>query len=190
LSRSDRDVFAASVLSQIARERWQAAVPESSSTRVRHDAHALPGMFVFAASVPAATAQKALTAAQEVMNTLTQTGPSAAELERAVGAALTEAGKRGELDSIADIWLDSEAYKTSLTANPANEIGHVSAADIQRVATRLFKDTAQAKIVVGDADLLKSNINNIELPNTKPELRNTKPDAKSTTAPLPPAKKP
>ena len=58
-------------------------------------------MFVFAARVPAATAQKALTAAQEVMNTLAQTGPSAAELQRAVGAALAEAGKRGsELDSI------------------------------------------------------------------------------------------
>jgi zinc protease len=188
LSRSDRDVVAASVLSQIARERWQAAVPELSSTSVRHEAHTLPGMFVFAARVPAATAQKALTAAQEVMNTLAQTGPSAAELQRAVGAALAEAGKRGsELDSTADLWLDSETYKTSLTANPANEINRLSTADIQRVATRLFKDTAQARIVVGDPEQLKSNLNNIELPNTKPDV---KPDVKTTTAPQPPVKKP
>ena len=188
LSRSDRDVVAASVLSQIARERWQAAVPELSSTRVGHEAHTLPGMFVFAASVPAATAQKALTAAQEVMNTLAQTGPSAAELERAVRTALAEAGKRsGELDLVADLWLDSEIYKTSLTANPANEISRLSTTDLQRVATRLVKDTTPAKIVMGDAEQLKSNINNIELPNTKPAL---KPDVKSTTAPQPPPKKP
>ena len=185
-SRSDRDVIAASILSQIARQRWQAAVPELSSASVRHEAHTLPGMFVFAATVPAAAGQKALTAAQEVMKTLAETGPSAAELERAAGAALAEAGKRGgELDSIADLWLDSEIYKTSVTVNTANEISRLSIADIQRVAARLFKDAAQARIVVGDVEQLKSNINNIELPGTKPD---SKPNVKTVDPQLPPKK--
>jgi predicted Zn-dependent peptidase len=188
LARSDRDCIAASILSQIARQRWQAAVPELSSASVRHEAHTLPGMFVFAATVPAAAAQKALTAAQEVMKTLAETGPSAAELERAAGAALAEAGKRGgELDSIADLWLDSEIYKTSLTVNPASEISRLSIADIQRVAARLFKDAAQARIVVGDVEQLKSNINNIEIPGTKPD---SKPNVKTATDPQLPPKKP
>jgi predicted Zn-dependent peptidase len=144
-------------------------------------------MFVFAATVPAAAGQKALTAAQEVMKTLAETGPSAAELERAAGAALAEAGKRGELDSIADLWLDSEIYKTSLTVNTANEISRLSIADIQRVAARLFKDAAQARIVVGDVEQLKSNINNIEIPGIKPD---SKPNVKTATDPQLPPKKP
>lgn len=183
LARSDRDTIAASLLAQIAHERWQTVVPELASTSVRHEAHTLPGMFVFAASVPLATAQKALTAAQDVMKALAQTGPSAAELERARSIALADLGKRGELDSIADGWLDSEIYKTSITANPANEINRFSIADIQRVATRIFKDAAPARVVVGDVDQLKSMVTNIELPGTKPE-------AKTVTDPQKPAKKP
>jgi len=184
LARFDRDAIAASMLAEIARQRWQAAVPELTSTRVRHEAHNLPGMLVFAASVPAATAQKALTAAQDIMKALAQTGPTTAELAGAASATLAEISKPGgELDSIADAWLDSEIHKTPPNANPANEIGRISAADIQRVASRLFKDVAQARIVVGDIEQLKTTINNIELPNTKPEL-------KTATDPPKPAKKP
>jgi len=184
LARFDRDAIAASILADIARQRWQAAVPELTSTSVRHEAHDLPGMLVFAATVPAATAQKAFTAAQDIMKALAQTGPATAELERAASATLAKISKPGvELDSLADAWLDSEIHKTSPTANPANEISRVSVADIQRVASRLFKDAAQARIAVGDIEQLKTTINNIELPNTKPEL-------KTATDPQKPAKKP
>ncbi|HSQ22988.1 MAG TPA: insulinase family protein [Pyrinomonadaceae bacterium] len=184
LARSDRDAIAASMLAQIARERWQAAIPELSSTIVRHEAHTLPGMFVFAASVPSAAAQKALTAGQDVMKTLAQTEPTAAELDRARSVVLAEFGKSGsELDLIADAWLDSEILKTSLTANPANEISRVSVADIQRVATRLFKDTGQARVVVGDIEQLKSTVTNIELPHAKPALKPSSEPQRPATKP-------
>jgi zinc protease len=184
LSRFDRDAIAASILADIARQRWQAAVPELTSVSVRHEAHNLPGMFVFAASVPAAAAQKALTAAQDVMKALAQTGPTTDELARAAGSTLAQIGKGGgELDLIADAWLDSELNKTSLTANPANDIGRVSVADIQRVATRLFKDAGQAKVVLGNIEQLKTIVTNIEIPGSKPQL-------KTATEPQKPATKP
>jgi zinc protease len=181
LARSDRDNVAASLLAEIARQRWQAAVPELSSTSVRHEAHTLPGMFVFAATVPAATAQKALTAAQSVLKALVQTGPTTAELQLAANTALAEIGKRGGDDSLADTWLDSEIYKTAFTATPASEIGRVAIADLQRVATRIFKDAAQAKVVVGDVEQLKSTVTNIEIPNAKPEAK-TPTDAQKPAA--------
>jgi zinc protease len=185
LSRFDRDAMGASMLAEVARQRWQAAVPELSSGSVRHEAHNLPGILIFAASVPPATAQKALTAAEDVMKALAQTGPTPDELARAASAILAEIGKRsgGELDQIADMWLDSEIQKNPITANPATEVGRVSVADVQRVATRLFKDAKQAKVVLGDIEQLKTNITNFEIPAAKPEL-------KTATDPPKPARKP
>jgi predicted Zn-dependent peptidase len=185
LSRFDRDAIGASMLAEVARQRWQAAVPELSSGRVRHEAHNLPGILIFGASVPPATAQNALTAAQDVMKALSQTGPTPDELARAASAILAEVGKRsgGELDQIADIWLDSEIQKSPIPVNPATEVGRVSVADIQRVATRLFKDSKQAKVVLGDIEQLKTTVTNFEIPAAKPEL-------KTATDPQKPARKP
>ena len=171
LARSDPDTVAASLLAEIARQRWQTQVPELSSARVMSEAHALPGMFVFAATVPTATAQKAMGAAQDVLKTLVQTGPTTSELQLAATAVLAEIGRRGGDDSLAQSWLDSETYKKTFTTNPANEIGRVAIADLQRVATRMFKDAAQAKVVLGDAEELKSSITNIETPGAKPESK-------------------
>lgn len=185
LSRFDRDAIAASMLADVARQRWQAAVPELSSASVRHEAHNLPGILVFAASVPPATAQKALAAAQDVMKALAQTGPTADELGRAASVTLAEIGKRaaGELDQIADMWLDSELQKAQTTANPAAEISRVSVTDIQRLATRLFKDAKQAKVVIGDIEQLRTTVTNFEIPEAKPEL-------KTATDPQKPPRKP
>jgi zinc protease len=183
LARLDRDIVGASLLAEIARQRWQSAVLELSSTSVRSEAHTLPGMFVFAATVPAASAQKALTAAQDVLKSLVQTGPTTAEMQAAANVVLAELGKRGGDDSLADAWLDSEFYKTALTANSANEIGRIAIADLQRVATRMFKEAAQAKVVVGDVEQLKSTVTNIEILNAKPAT-------KTATDPQKPAAKP
>jgi predicted Zn-dependent peptidase len=185
LSRFDSDAIAASILTDVARQRWQAAMPELSSASVRHEAHNLPGILIFAASVPPATAQKALTAAQDVMKALAQTGPTPDELARAASATLAEIGKRagGELDQVADMWLDSELQKAPITANASAEVSRVTAADIQRVATRLFKDAKPAKVVIGDIEQLKTTVTNFEIPDAKPEL-------KTTTDPQKPAGKP
>jgi zinc protease len=185
LARSDRDTIVASVLAQIARDRWQAAVPELSSVVVQHESHALPGRVIFAATVPTGAAAKALTGAQDIMKGLSENGASAAEFERARNTVLAETGKgTGELDLLADAWLDSETYRIPLATTVANEIGRISAADIQRVATRLFAGAAQARVVVGDADQLRSAL------GSKVEIRGDQPAGKSTSDPSIPTRKP
>ncbi len=185
LARSDRDAGAASILAQIARDRWQAAVPELSSASVRSEAHALPGMIVFSASVPTGAAAKAIAAAQDVTKSIAEKGVSAAELDRARNLLLAEMGKSlGELDSLATVWLNSETYKTPLTANAANEIGRLSVADIQRVASRLFGNPAQAKVVVADADQIRTSLGG------KVEIRDDRQPEKPKADPQTPTKKP
>ena len=184
LSRSDPDARAAAILAQVARERWQAAVPELSSAGVRHEPYTLPGMIVFAATVPNTAAAKALTAAQAVMKGLAETGVSAAELESARNAVIAGSGQgTGELDLVSNAWLDSDTYKTPLTVNPANEFLRISVTDIKRVATRLFPGAAQASVIVADAEQVRSGL------GSKVEIRSNQPAGKAPPDP-PPTRKP
>ena len=185
LAQFDRDVAAAALLAQIVRDRWRAASPGISSASVRHDAHALPGSFVLGASVPAASASKAISAAQQIIQSLVQTGPTAAELESARGEMLAEMSRRAaQPESIADLWLDVDAFKLAPLNGQINSVRSLTVADIQRVAGRLFKDPAWATIVVGDAEQLKSGLGGII------EVRGAKPEVKSAADPAVPTKKP
>jgi len=184
LSRSDRDTGAASLLARIAQERWQAAVPELSSASVRHEAHGLPGMFVFAASVSQGGAVKSLAAAQDIMKSLIQTGPSAPELDRARAAMQSEINRQPQIDLLADAWLDSETYKISSPTDAAKELTRLSISDIQRVAAKLFKDAAQVEVVVADAAQLNSGLGGkIEIRNYQPDVSPASVPAKSPVKP-------
>jgi len=81
------------------------------------------------------------------------------------------------------VWLDTELQKNSTTANPGADVSRVSVADIQRVATRLFKDAKQAKVVLGEIEQLKTTVTNFEIPEAKPE-------PKTATDPQKPLRKP
>ncbi len=183
LARSDRDATAASLLAQIARERWLAATPDLSSPFVRHEAYALPGMFVFGASVPTSAAAKAISAAQDVMRILAQDGPTTTDLSWVPASSLWMSHRPSQAETLADSWLDSETYKVS-TSNLSLDPSRITAADIQRVATRLFKDASPATVVVGDADQLKSAF------GSKVELRDARPNIKTPSDLATPAKKP
>ena len=183
LTRLDGDGAAVALLARIARERWQAAAPELSSVFVRHEAHALPGMFVLGASAPTAAASKAIAAAREVMRLLSTAAPTLAEIERVRNAELSELSQRTtQTESIADRWLDIETFKLAVSGDQMNAVRKLSAADLQRVATRLFKDASVATVVVGNYDLLKASL------GSTVELRSEKPGVKADTAA--PAKKP
>lgn len=175
LARSDRDYAAASVLALIARDRWQAAMPElkQSAFFVRHEAHLLPGSFVMGASVRATDAARALQSAQQVIQDLIKTPPSATELERARGEVVATFNRQMEKpESIADLWLDAETYKLPAVGDRARALSGVTAADVQRVAGRLFAppaaavggaaartaNAAVASVVVGSASQLKSEL--------------------------------
>jgi predicted Zn-dependent peptidase len=185
LARSDRDAAVASLLSLVIRERLRATAPDLVSLFVRHEAHDLPGMFVLGGSGPSAAAARTISNALEVMSSLAKTGPTTLEFERAKGELLTEISRQNSQEdsreATADAWLMTEIYKL---APMANQIQTLSLTDAQRVAGRLFKDSLPAKVVVGDAEQLKSTF------GATAEVRGAKPEVKTTTAPVVPTRKP
>jgi zinc protease len=185
LTRSDGDNAAAALVGRIARERWQATTPELSSVFARHEAHALPGIFVLGASAPTPAAPKAIAAAREVMRLLSTAPPTLAEIERARNAELLELSQRtAQTESIADRWLDIETFKLAVSGDQMDAVRRLSGADLRRVAARLFKDASVATVVVGNYDQLKAGL------GATVELRVEKPEAKAATDPAAPAKKP
>lgn len=185
LARSDRDADAASILAQIARERWQAASTILSSAFVRQEAHALPGSFVLGASVPTTAASKAIATAQQTIRSLAQNGPTIAEVDRARSVMLADVSRQSsQPESIAALWLDVETFKLAPLNTQTRAIQDLTVQDVQRVAARLFKDDSAATIVVGDAEQLKAGfVGSVEMRSEKPAL-------KTAADPAMPAKKP
>src|SRR5205807_4784065 len=114
-----------------------------STAFARHEAHDLPGMFVLGASVPNHLAAKAISGAQDVIKSLTKTGPTAQEFERAREEMLAELSRQSSQEDLkeatADNWLSMEIYNLG---TPAIQIRSLTVADIQSVASKLFKDAA------------------------------------------------
>jgi zinc protease len=185
LARSDRDAAAATLLAQIVRARWQAAVPDLSSTFARHEAHALPGSFLMGASAPNAAVSKAIAAAQQILQVLAQNGPTVAEVESARLGMLTEINSRAsQPESTADSWLDIETYKLASAKAQASAVSSLTVGDLQRVAGRLFKDASIARVVVGDSEQLKTTL------GRSVELQNEKAVIKTAVDPVVPTRKP
>jgi predicted Zn-dependent peptidase len=157
LSRGDNDTLAANLLAYIIRDRWQAALSDLAAVSARHESHVLPGMFVLSASVPTASASKAVSAAQDVMRALVQNGPSASELERARLLLQTEiSGQTSQTEGAAELWLDMDTFNSPRPDTIPTLVRSLTASDVQRVAGRLFRDAAVATVVVGNYDQLKA----------------------------------
>jgi predicted Zn-dependent peptidase len=161
LARQDADTPAASLLAVVARQRWEKLLPELSRSPVfvRHDAFALPGMFVMGTTIDPLLAGKALQSAQEVIKSLASSPVSTMELEQARSELLALAGKElAKSDGVADAWLDMDTYGLPPVAEQLRSLGILSANDLQRVATRLFREGAFASVVVGNSELVKTQI--------------------------------
>jgi predicted Zn-dependent peptidase len=157
LARGDNDAFTADLLALVARNRWQTAVPELSSASVRHEAHQLPGLFLFSATVPQASASKAVTAAQDVMRKLIQAAPAADEVERARSALVAQLSQQySQPAGLADAWLDVDTFKSPRPSTVATLVRSLTPNDLQRGASRLFKDAPVATVIVGNYEQLKS----------------------------------
>ena len=178
LARGDNDALLADLVAFIARDRWKATVPEMSNVSVRDEAHLLPGMFVFSATAPQASASKAVSAAQDVMRKLSQGVPTEDELQRARSAFVGQLSQRlSQPSGIAQAWLDVDSFNSPRPNSVSTLISSYTAADIQRVAIRLFKDAPAATIVVGNSEQLKVQFpGNIETrantanPAAKPDI--------------------
>jgi zinc protease len=160
-NRQDADAPAADLLTVLARQRWINKLPElaKSPVFVRHEAFALPGMFVLGVSVDNLLAGKALASAKEVMQSLASSPVSVAELEQAKNEAIALANKElSNADGISGAWLDSDTYGLPSVAERMRALSAISSSDIQRAASRLLRDNAFASVVVGNADVLKPQI--------------------------------
>lgn len=189
-ARNDPDAMAATLLAGVARNRWEKALPELSRTPmfVRHDAFALPGMFVMGTSINHLLAGKALTSARETVKSLATTPVSPAEFEQA-RAELASLMNKGlaKPDGTAEVWLDIDTYGLSAATEQLRVLGDTTPADLQRAATRLFRDDAFASVVVGNSELVKTQIERyvkVEIMGTVDRRVEPKGDHK-TTKPTP-----
>jgi zinc protease len=158
LSRSDRDYPVATLLTLLMRDRWQVSFPElnRSASFVRNESFLLSGLFVMGASVKGIEATKVLESAKNTMRAFVDSPPSAAELERIRNEAVATVNK-GSNDpaTIAEMWLDAESYKLALNGDQVQSLNKITAADVQRVAARLFREASFASVAVGNAAQIK-----------------------------------
>jgi predicted Zn-dependent peptidase len=160
-SRQDADTPAAAVLAALARQRWEKLLPElaHSPVFVRHDAFKLPGMFVMGASVDNLLAGKALGTARDSIQSMTTSPVTPAELEQAKAQLVAQINKELMNSSgVADAWLDVDTYGLPSVAASVRALSAVSASDVQRAATRLLRDGAFASIVVGNSEVVKTQL--------------------------------
>jgi len=161
LSRQDPDAPAAAMFAAVARQRWVKLLPELAQRQVyvRHDGFTLPGIFVMGASVDNLLAGKALSSAREVVQSLATSPVSAGELEQAKAAVLSQTTTDlSKPDGIATAWLDGDTFGLPSVAERMRAFTSISSADIQRVAARLTHDGAYASVALGNAEVLKAQI--------------------------------
>ncbi len=163
LAKRDPDSLAAEILANVARKRWETSLPELSRTPVfaRHDAFSLPGMFVMGTTVDHLLAAKTLAAAQEIARQLARSPVSAAELDQAKVDVLATLNKEAsDPNGQADAWLDMDTYGLD-SADRIRQVNGLTAADLHRTAGRLFNNTAYASVVVGNSELVKTQLETI-----------------------------
>lgn len=192
LSRQDADAPAAAVLAILARQRWTKLLPElgRSPMYVRHTTFVLPGSFVMGASVDSVLAGKALASAKEALQSLASSPVTAAELEQARNELIVQSTSAfAKPDGIAVAWLDGDTYALPSVAERMRLLSGVTAGDLQRVATRLFRDGAFASVVLGDSAVLKAQIERYGKVEVFGEIAPPK-DPKNESQPKPDSKPP
>ncbi|MDQ2938763.1 MAG: insulinase family protein, partial [Acidobacteriota bacterium] len=161
LARQDTDTPAAALLASVARQRWEKLLPDLARKPVfvRHEAFVLPGMFVMGTTLENLLAPKALETAQEVLRSFARSPVRAAELEQAKVEVMALANKElSSPDGIASFWLDADTYGLRSPTEQVRSLGAVSPDDLQRVAGRLLRDGTLASILVGNSEVLKTQI--------------------------------
>jgi predicted Zn-dependent peptidase len=123
---------------------------------VRSDAYVLPGALVMGAAVSTEKAADALANARKVIESLISTPATVAELDRAKAEVVNEIVTiTSKTEAVPDPWLDADTYRLSAVQDQTSLLRAVTAADIQRVATRVFKDVGVASVVAGESIQLK-----------------------------------
>jgi predicted Zn-dependent peptidase len=116
-------------------------------------------MFVMGSTVENLLAGKALATAQEVIKSLASSPVTSAELEEARNETMAGINKDlAKPDGIAQAWLDMDTYNLPPVAEQLRAVSMVSPNDLQRTANRLFGDGVFTSVVVGNSELVKTQI--------------------------------
>ena len=161
LTRSDSDFAASTVMARLAQQRWQAIAPELANQPVfvRSNGHVLPGSVVMGAAVSTEKTADALGSARKVIESLITTPATPAELDRAKSEVVNEAVvAASKAEAVPDPWLDADTYRLNAIQDQASLLRAVTASDVQRISTRLFKNAATASVVTGEAPQLKATL--------------------------------
>ena len=192
LARSDSDYQASIILARLAQHRWQGMSADLANQPVfvRSDGYVLPGMFVMGAAVSTEKTADVVASAQKVIDSLMTTPATAAELDRAKNEVLKETTTSAtKSEAVPDPWLDADTYRLKDVQDQAALLRSVTAADLQRVATRLFKNAPVASVVAGEAAQLKATLQGHVpyevLGEVAPPVPATKPAAKPATTAKP-----
>lgn len=184
LARTDRDHVAAALIAALARQRWQTALGtvKPEQLNVRHEAHALAGLWQMSARVRPTGAAQTLEAARATLLSLVTTPPTAAELEEARReAAVAYVGNKRPDAALADQWLDAETYGAA-AADAMRTLYALTPADVQRVAARMFREAPTASVAVGPLAELRSELarlsNGVEVSGASVQPAPTPPPAR------------
>ena len=192
VARPDPDFYVAQVLAQVVQDRWRGTSPELASKPlfVKSESYVLPGIVIMGNAVNQKETVDSLATAKKVAESFMNTPVTAAEVQRARQEILSEENPGlSKIEAEPDRWLDMDTYGLKSVQDRAASIQAVSPGDVQRVATRLFKDTPVATVVVGDAQQLKQLLQGhvqfevlgempAKIPTTKPPTK-----AGTTTSP-------
>lgn len=178
LSRSDNDYAAAMILASIAGERLRASV--ATNAFAKHEAHVLPGVFVVGASVPVDKTPQSIAGSKQILTDLAAKEPNATEFEKAKNEFLKSfSAQIKDTKTLADFYLDRDTFRIQATpVVTLKGIENLKPADIQRVAARLFGNTAFASVAAGNVtqlkDVMSRNGNAIEIAGEKPVSKEDK----------------
>ena len=153
LARNSADFGAAEILANILQERWRDALPEGLKQKafVRHEAHVLPGIVIFGASVEGGFAESYLDTAQAAFKKILSAPVSDEEFNKwknSLSMTASNGLRNGAI--VADSWLDADTYKLgSVTPNSGlnNIFTSATLAQAQSVLANWQKQTPAAVIV-------------------------------------------
>lgn len=181
VSRSDNDYPAMTLLALLLRNRWRTTLSELNrhGLVVQNESYLMSGVFVMGASVPLEDTTAAFESARKTIRSIIDAPPSASEMEQIRNETVANLRRdSSNATSIAIRWLDTESYKLPVKADLIQSVNKVSAADIQRVASRLFRDASFASVAVGNAAQIKANLEStdkFEVLGESPAMQSTLP---------------
>ena len=189
VARADRDYSAVTLLSAIARDRWQKQLRDLKGPLfVKQEAHVLPGIFLMGAAVDSTAAAQTLGSARSVLKSLVTSPILPGEIEKAKTGVPPD-GVLYDSDALANAWLDIEAYALPTITEQTRVWNSLTPADLQKVAARLFADPALATVVVGNAADLKNQLAPTLKIEVLGEAKVNSSEPQTTTTTVEPAKK-